>query len=102
MNRHNDPLEPYPSLRSVRDAFLIRDPEARDASEGFVTRVLLAAALNLKLPPDRLVTTDDAARLLGLDRADFDQLAYRSNLRPVHVLSKHSYWRAGDVYGLVR
>jgi hypothetical protein len=101
MNKTHDPLNPYPLLRSLRDAILVRDPEAREASEGFVTRVLLAAALHVRLPPDRLVTTDDAARLLGLDRADFDQLAYRSNLRPVHVLAKNCYWRVSDVYSLV-
>ncbi len=65
-----------------------------------MTRILYAATLNLKLPPDRLVSTEDAARLLGLEVEDFDQLAYRKGVKPVHVLARNTYWRVREVYGL--
>lgn len=100
-NLPNDPLGPYPDLRSLRDDLLIRDPDASRAGADLVTRILYAATLNLKLPPDRLVSTADAARLLGMELDDFDLLAYRAGVRPVHVLARNTYWRVRDVYGLV-
>lgn len=101
MQHPDDPLTPYPALRALRDAILIRDPDARDVEPGLITRALLAATLHTKLPPDRLLTTADAARLIGLTVDEFDQIAYRRRVKPVHVLPKSSYWRARDVYALV-
>lgn len=100
MEYPDDPLTPYPALRALRDAILIRDPDARNAGPGLITRTLLAATLQVKVPPDRLLSTPDAARLLGITDEEFDQLAYRKRVKPVHVLPKNSYWRARDVYGL--
>jgi hypothetical protein len=96
----NDPLGPYPALRYLRDDLLIRDPAAIAAGEALVTRILYAATLNLRIPPDRLISTEDAARLLGMEVEDFDQLAYSRNVRPVHILAKQTYWRVRDVYEL--
>jgi hypothetical protein len=96
----NDPLAPYPALRSLRDDLLIRDADAGAAGEALVTRILYAATLNLRIPPDRLISTEDAARLLGLEIEDFDQLAYSKNVKPVYVLAKHTYWCVKSIYAL--
>ena len=96
----SDLLYPFPALRSLRDAILIRDPDAKRAGVGLLTRVLIAASFQAKLPPDRLLRTDDAALLIGVEQEDFDLLAYKAQIKPVHVLSKGAYWRARDVYSL--
>ncbi len=101
-NLPNDPLGPYPALRHLRDDLLIRDPDAARAGADLITRILYTATLNLPIPPDRLISSEDAARLLGLEAEDFDQLAYSKNVRPVHVLAKRTYWRVRAVYDLAR
>lgn len=96
-----DPLEHLPNLRYLRDALLIRDPTAKICGPGFLTRVMLLTAMHSKLPPDRLLNTDDAARLIGVDKQDFDRMAYQAKITPHYVLTNNSYWLARDVYRLV-
>lgn len=96
-----DPLEHLPDLRYLRDALLIRDPTAKICGAAFLTRVMLLTAMHSKLPPDRLLNTDDAARLIGIDRHDFDRMAYQAQIKPHYVLTNNSYWLARDVYSLV-
>ena len=101
MKTQTDPLEHLPSMRYLRDSLLVRDPVARTAGESFVTRVLLLATTNMRLPPDRLVSTDDASRLIGVEPADFDRLAYAAKIKPRYVLTHRNYWIVRDVYSLV-
>ena len=96
-----DPLEHLPDLRYLRDALLIRDPTAKICGAAFLTRVMLLTAMHSKLPPDRLLNTDDAARLIGVDKHDFDRMAYQAKIKPHYVLTNNSYWLARDVYSLV-
>jgi hypothetical protein len=96
-----DPLEHLPNLRYLRDALLIRDPTAKICGEGFLTRVMLLTAMHSKLPPDRLLNTEDAACLIGVDKHDFDHLAYQAQIKPHYVLTNNSYWLVRDVYRLV-
>ena len=101
MKTQIDPLIQYPSLRFLRDSLLVRDSEARAAGEGLITRVLLLATMNMRLPPDRLVTTQDAARLIGVDEDALHRLCYDAEIKPRYSLSKCTYWRSGDIYALV-
>ena len=66
MTKNTDPLEFHPSLRFLRDSLLVRDPAARSAGESFLNRVMLLSTMNTRLPPDRLVSTEDAARIIGV------------------------------------
>jgi len=79
----------------------VRDPAARSAGESFINRVMLLSTMNTRLPPDRLVSTEDAARIIGVEPADFDRLAYQAQIKPRYVLTNASYWLAKDVYGLI-
>ena len=101
MKIQTDPLVQYPSLRFLRDSLLVRDSEARAAGEGLITRVMLLATMNMRLPPDRLVTTEDAARLIGVDEDSLQRLCYDAEIKPHYTLSKCSYWRSADIYSLV-
>ena len=101
MTTQADPLEQFASLRHLRDALMVRDPGARAAGEAFVTRVLLLATMNMRLPPDRLLSTEDAARLIGVDPAEFDRLAYAVQVKPRYALTQRNYWLARDVYRLL-
>ena len=101
MRKKADPLELHPSLRYLRDSLLVRDPVAKKAGESFLNRVMLLSTMNTRLPPDRLVSTDDAARIIGVEHADFDRLAYQAQIKPRYVLTNASYWLAKDVYGLI-
>jgi len=80
---------------------MVRDPDALVAGEGFVTRILLLATMNMRLPADRLVTTSDAARLIGVDEQTLDRLCYDAQIRPKYTLSKNTYWLARDIYRLI-
>jgi hypothetical protein len=91
----------YPSLRFLRDSLLVRDPAARQAGEALLNRVMLLSTMNTRLPPDRLVCTEDAARIIGVDPTDFDRLAYQAQIKPRYVLVKTTYWMAKDVYSLI-
>lgn len=62
---------------------------------------MLLSTMNTRLPPDRLVSTDDAARIIGVEPADFDRLAYQAQIKPRYVLTNASYWLAKDVYSLI-
>lgn len=97
-----DPLEHLPNLRYLRDALLIRDPAAKKSGAGFLTRVMLMTAMHSKLPPDRLLNTEDAARLIGVEVHEFDRIAYQAQIKPHYVLTHNSYWLARDVYSLVQ
>jgi hypothetical protein len=55
----------------------------------------------MRLPPDRLVSTEDASRLIGVEPADFDRLAYAAKVKPRYVLTHRNYWIVRDVYSLV-
>jgi hypothetical protein len=57
--------------------------------------------MNMRLPPDRLVTTQDAARLIGVDEDALHRLCYDAEIKPRYSLSKCTYWRSGDIYALV-
>jgi hypothetical protein len=80
---------------------LVRDPVARQAGEALINRVMLLCVMNTRLPPDRLVCTDDAARIIGVGPADFDRLAYQAQIKPRYVVTNASYWQARDVYSLI-
>lgn len=101
MIKNADPLELHPSLRFLRDSLLVRDPAARKAGEALLNRVMLLTTMNTRLPPDRLVSTDDASRIIGIEPADFDRLAYQAQIKPRYVLTNASYWLAKDVYSLI-
>lgn len=79
----------------------MRDPVAKSVGEEFLTKVMLLSTLNVRLPPDRLVSTEDAGRIIGLDSAEFDRLAYKAKIKPRYVSSRASYWLAKDVYTLI-
>ncbi len=79
----------------------MRDPAAKTAGEALLNRVMLLSTLSTRLPPDRLVSTDDAARIIGVEPADFDRLAYQAQIKPRYVLTNASYWLAKDVYSLI-
>lgn len=96
-----DPLKPFPHLRALRDSLLARDPAATKAGAEVITRTLLAAALNVRLPDDRLVKTGDAIAMTGLEESDFFSLADREGVKPVRKLKSGYYWRARDIYHLV-
>ena len=98
---HQDPLLQHPSLRCLRDFLLVSDPEARKIGEGFVTRVLLLATMHTRLPPDRLLVTQDAARLIGVDTETLDQLCYTAQIKPKYSLKSHNYWLVKDIYSLI-
>jgi hypothetical protein len=80
---------------------MVRDPIAKSAGEAFITRVMLLSTMSVRLPPDRLVSTEDAARLIGVQPGEFDRLAYKAQIKPRYTLSNSSYWMARDVYRLV-
>lgn len=101
MNQTTDPLIEHPSLRYLRDSLIIRDPEARKAGEGLVTRILLLATMDMRLPADRLVTTQDAARLIGVDEETLDRLCYTAQIKPKYSLARNTYWLAKDIYRLI-
>jgi hypothetical protein len=61
---------------------------------------MLLSIMNTRLPPDRLVCTDDAARIIGVEPQDFDRLAYQAQIKPRYVLTQATYWLARDVYTL--
>lgn len=101
MKKNNDPLELHPSLRFLRDSLLVRDPIAKSAGEAFLNRVMLLSTMNVRLPSDRMVSSQDAARLIGVDPTEFDRLAYQAQIKPRYVLTSASYWMVRDVYSLV-
>lgn len=101
MNQITDPLIEHPSLRYLRDSLLIRDSDARKAGEGLVTRILLLATMNFRLPAERLVTTPDAARLIGVDEETLDRLCYNAQIKPKYALAQNTYWLAKDIYRLI-
>lgn len=74
---------------------------AKVAGEDFLTKVILLSSISLRLPPDRLICTEDAARLIGIDVAEFDRMAYKAKIKPKYVSNQASYWVARDVYSLV-
>jgi hypothetical protein len=74
---------------------------AKIVGEAFLTKVILLSTMNTRLPPDRLVCTDDAARVIGVTAAEFDKLAYKAKIKPRYVFSSGSYWLARDVYSLI-
>jgi len=95
----SDPLKPWPELRSLRDALLARDADARAAGEEVITRALLIGALNARLPGDRLVSAVDASRLTGLSESDFHHLAQTAHgMDPARRVGATTYWRASQVY----
>lgn len=71
------------------------------AGEDLLNRVMLLSTMNVRLPPDRLVSTEDAARIIGVEPADFDRLAYQAQIKPRYVLTNASYWKVNDVYSLI-
>ena len=79
----------------------MRDPDAKKAGEGLLNRIMLLSTMNVRLPPDRLVNTEDAARIIGVTPADFDRMAYEAQIKPRYVLTSSSYWIVKDVYSLV-
>ena len=101
MEQQNDPLIQHPSLRYLRDSLMVRDPDARKIGESFVTRILLLATMNMRLPADRLVTTGDAARLIGVDEETLDRLCYNAQIKPRYSLARNTYWLAKDIYRLI-
>ena len=88
-------------MRGLRDHLLVSGPEARKIGEAFVTRVLLLATVHTRLPPDRLLVTEDAARLIGVDTETLDQLCYTAQIKPKYSLKRHNYWSVKDIYSLV-
>jgi len=71
------------------------------AGEDLLNRVMLLSTMNVRLPPDRLVSTEDAARIIGVEPSDFDRLAYQAQIKPWYVLTNASYWKVNDVYSLI-
>lgn len=71
------------------------------AGEDLLNRVMLLSTMNVRLPPDRLVSTEDAARIIGVEPSDFDRLAYQAQIKPRYVLTNASYWKVNDVYSLI-
>ncbi len=88
-------------MRYLRDSLIVRDPIAKSVGEEFLTKVMLLSTLSIRLPPDRLVSSEDAARIIGLDPIEFDRLAYKAKIKPRYVSSRASYWLAKDVYSLI-
>jgi hypothetical protein len=80
---------------------MVRDPDARKIGESFVTRLLLLATMNMRLPADRLVTTQDAARLIGVNEETLDRLCYTAQIKPKYALAQNTYWLAKDIYRLI-
>ncbi len=90
-----------PSNRYLRDSLLLRDPVAKSAGEEFLNKVMLLTSMEVRLPPDRLVSAEHAARIIGVEPEEFERLAFKAKIKPKHVLSSVSYWLVGDVYALV-
>ncbi len=101
MKKSSDPLRHHPSLLYLRDSLLVKDPVAKSAGEDFLTKVILLSTMSVRLPPDRLVCTEDAARLIGVEPDVFDRMAYKAKIKPRYVSQQASYWVARDVYSLV-
>jgi propanediol dehydratase small subunit len=99
-NSH-DPLSPWPELRNLRDALLIRNPDAKIVGEAIITQAILAAALNMRLPDERLLNTNDAARLMGVLEEELFQFAEDFKVKPVKRTTLHFYWRAKDIYTML-